>query len=294
MKTIPAALAEHLKGDATSTCHCWKVTLKDGVTIGFTDHDEMIVFGGTSYLAASGFSASDSDSETGLGASAGEVAGGFSSEAIAEDDLAAGRFDGARVELFLVNWQAPDQHMLLNMREIGEVTRAGGAFRAELRSLAHRLGQPQGRVYGRRCDAALGDRRCGVDLEPFTGHGNVVAVDASGGLLVSGLDAFADGFFSRGKLRFLAGLLAAKSFDLDGHERRDGGVHLSFWLPPEQLPSPGDIFSVTAGCDKSFTTCRAKFTNHLNFRGFPHLPGADFAYSYASGGESHDGGALFP
>ncbi len=292
MKTIPAALAEHLKGDATSTCHCWKVTLKDGVTIGFTDHDEMIVFGGTSYLAASGFSASDS--ETGLGASAGEVAGGFSSEAIAEDDLAAGRFDGARVELFLVNWQAPDQHMLLNMREIGEVTRAGGAFRAELRSLAHRLGQPQGRVYGRRCDAALGDRRCGVDLEPFTGHGNVVAVDASGGLLVSGLDAFADGFFSRGKLRFLAGLLAAKSFDLDGHERRDGGVHLSFWLPPEQLPSPGDIFSVTAGCDKSFTTCRAKFTNHLNFRGFPHLPGADFAYSYASGGESHDGGALFP
>ena len=294
MKTIPAALAEHLKGDATSTCHCWKVTLKDGVTIGFTDHDEMIVFGGTSYLAASGFSASDSDSETGLGASAGEVAGGFSSEAIAEDDLAAGRFDGARVELFLVNWQAPDQHMLLNMREIGEVTRAGGAFRAELRSLAHRLGQPQGRVYGRRCDAALGDRRCGVDLEPFTGHGNVVAVDASGGLLVSGLDAFADGFFSRGKLRFLAGLLAAKSFDLDGHERRDGGVHLSFWLLPEQLPSPGDIFSVTAGCDKSFTTCRAKFTNHLNFRGFPHLPGADFAYSYASGGESHDGGALFP
>lgn len=294
MKTIPAALAEHLKGDATTTCHCWKVTLKDGVTIGFTDHDEMIVFGGTSYLAASGFSASDSDSETGLGASAGEVAGGFSSEAIAEDDLAAGRFDGARVELFLVNWQAPDQHMLLNMREIGEVTRAGGAFRAELRSLAHRLGQPQGRVYGRRCDAALGDRRCGVDLEPFTGHGNVVAVDASGGLLVSGLDAFADGFFSRGKLRFLAGLLAAKSFDLDGHERRDGGVHLSFWLPPEQLPSPGDIFSVTAGCDKSFTTCRAKFTNHLNFRGFPHLPGADFAYSYASGGESHDGGALFP
>lgn len=293
MKTIPAALAEHLKGDATTTCHCWKVTLKDGVTIGFTDHDEMIVFGGTSYLAASGFAASDSDSETGLGASAGEVAGGFSSEAIAEDDLAAGRFDGARVELFLVNWQAPDQHMLLNMREIGEVTRAGGAFRAELRSLAHRLGQPQGRVYGRRCDAALGDRRCGVDLEPFTGHGNVVAVDASGGLLVSGLDAFADGFFSRGKLRFLAGLLAAKSFDLDGHERRDGGVHLSFWLPPEQLPSPGDIFSVTAGCDKSFTTCRAKFTNHLNFRGFPHLPGADFAYSYASGGESHDGGALF-
>jgi uncharacterized phage protein (TIGR02218 family) len=294
MKTLPASLADHLKADATTTCHCWRVTLKDGVVMGFTDHDETLSFGGTSYLAASGFSASDSDSETGLGASAGEVAGGFSSEAIAEDDLAAGRFDGAKVELFLVNWQAPDEHVLLSLREIGEVTRAGGAFRAELRSIAHRLGQPQGRSYGRRCDAALGDGRCGVDLTRFTGHGSVAAVDVSGKLRVSGLDAFAEGFFSRGKLGFLTGSLAGKAFDLDGHERRDGGAFLSFWLTPDRMPSPGDRFSATAGCDKSFATCKAKFGNHLNFRGFPHLPGADFAYSYASGGQSHDGGVLFP
>ncbi|MBO0134563.1 DUF2163 domain-containing protein [Agrobacterium burrii] len=294
MKTIPVALATHLKGDATTTCHCWKVTLKDGAVIGFTDHDETLSFAGTDYLAASGFGASDSDSETGLGASAGEVAGGFSSEAISESDLAAGRFDGARVALYLVNWQAPDEYVLLSMREIGEVTRAGGAFRAELRSLAHRLGQAQGRIYGRRCDAGLGDRRCGVDLSRFTGNGRVVAVDAAGNLLVSGLDAFTDGFFSRGKLRFLSGALAGKSFDLDGHARRDGGTILSFWLAPEHMPSPGDGFSVTAGCDKSFASCKAKFTNHLNFRGFPHLPGADFAYSYASGGQTHDGKALFP
>lgn len=294
MKAIPPALAAHLKGDATTTCHCWKVTLKEGAVIGFTDHDETLSFAGADYFAASGFGASDSDSETGLGASAGEVAGGFSSEAISESDLAAGRFDGARVELYLVNWQALDEHVLLSMREIGEVTRAGGAFRAELRSLAHRLGQPQGRIYGRRCDAALGDRRCGVDLLRFTGNGRVTVVDAAGNLLVSGLDAFTDGFFSRGKLRFLSGALAGKSFDLDGHARRDGGTILSFWLVPEQMPSPGDGFSVTAGCDKSFATCKAKFTNHLNFRGFPHLPGADFAYSYASGGQTHDGKALFP
>ncbi|CUX11363.1 DUF2163 domain-containing protein [Rhizobium oryzihabitans] len=294
MKIVPPALAEHLRGDATTTCHCWKVTLKDGAAIGFTDHDEALSFAGVTYLAASGFGASDSDSETGLGASAGEVTGGFSSEVISESELAAGRFDGAKVELFLVNWQAPEQHVLLNMREIGEVTRAGGAFRAELRSIAHRLSQPQGRVYGRRCDAALGDRRCGADLARFTGSGSVTGVDAAGNLSATGLDAFAEGFFSRGKLRFLTGGLTGKSFDLDGHEKRDGGTRLSFWLAPEQSPLPGDAFSVIAGCDKSFPTCKAKFANHLNFRGFPHLPGADFAYSYASGGQRHDGKALFP
>ncbi|MFK3688947.1 DUF2163 domain-containing protein [Agrobacterium tumefaciens] len=294
MKTIPAALAGHLGADATTICHCWKVTLRDGAVIGFTDHDEPVSFGGTVYLAASGFSASDSDSETGLGASAGEVAGGFSSDAIAQDDLAAGRFDGATMQLFLVNWQAPDQHVLLHAREIGEVTRAGGSFRAELRSIAHRLGQPQGRVYGRRCDAALGDRRCRVDLSRFTGHGSVAAVQTSGALLASGLDAFADGFFARGKLHFASGRLAGKAFDIEGHERRTGGALLSFWLPPETLSLPGDTFSIIAGCDKSFAACRAKFANQLNFRGFPHMPGADFAYSYASGGQIHDGGALIP
>ena len=116
MKTIAPALAGHLESDATTTCHCWKVTLKDGAEIGFTDHDEALFFAGTAILAAS-----DNDSETGLGAGAGEVAGGFSSEAISEEDLAAGRFDGARVELYLVNWQAPEEHVLLSLREIGDV-----------------------------------------------------------------------------------------------------------------------------------------------------------------------------
>ena len=294
MKTIAPALVGHLESDATTTCHCWKVTLKDGAEIGFTDHDEALFFAGTAFLAASGFSASDNDSETGLGAGAGEVAGGFSSEAISEEDLAAGRFDGARVELYLVNWQAPEEHVLLSLREIGDVTRAGGSFRAELRSFAHRLNQPQGRVYGRRCDAALGDARCGVALARFTGNGRVAAVDAAGNLVATGLDAFPDGFFNGGKVRFLTGPLAGRGFDLDGHEQRNGGVLLSFWLPPDEAPLPGDSFSVTAGCDKSFATCRHTFANQLNFRGFPHLPGADFAYSYASGGHTHDGGALFP
>jgi uncharacterized phage protein (TIGR02218 family) len=293
MKTIPTDLAAHLAGEATTTCHCWKVSLRDGTVLGFTEHDEALTFGGVTYLAASGFQASESDSETGLAASSGEVAGGFSSEAVDEADLAAGRYDGASVELFLVNWQNPQQHLLLKMREIGEVTRAGGAFRAELRSFAHRLSQPQGRVYGRRCDAALGDARCGVNLDAFRGGGAVVSVGQTGRMVVSGLSDFADGFFRQGRLTFTSGVNTGKSFDLDNHSLRDGVVELGFWLPLDVAPKAGDAFTVTAGCDKAFGTCKAKFANHLNFRGFPHVPGSDFAYSYVSGSSVHDGKALF-
>jgi uncharacterized phage protein (TIGR02218 family) len=56
----------------------------------------------------------------------------------------------------------------------------------------------------------------------------------------------------------------------------------------------GDIFSVEAGCDKTFATCKAKFSNALNFRGFPHLPGNDVAYSYVVDGGNFDGGPVVP
>ena len=293
MKNVPEDFAAHLGSEATTTCHCWRVSLRDGVVLGFTEHDEALAFGGVTYLAASGFEASESDSEAGLAASSGEVAGGFSSEAVSEEDLAAGRYDGAKVELFLVNWKEPEQHMVLKVREIGEVTRAGGAFKAELRSFAHQLSQPQGRVYGRRCDAALGDAKCGASLAAFQAGGAVVSVDAVGRMVVSGLGAFEEGFFRQGKLKFSGGANADRSFDLDDHAVRDGVVNLSFWLPLEVPPQVGDAFTVTAGCDKTFATCKAKFANHLNFRGFPHMPGADFAYSYVTSRTQHDGGALF-
>ncbi|MGK6315237.1 DUF2163 domain-containing protein [Neorhizobium sp. DT-125] len=290
MKTMPAALAAHLKQEATTTCHCWRVTRRDGTVLGFTEHDRDLVFGGTTFLAAGGFSASEAEASAGLSAGADEVAGGFSSAAIRKDDLAAGWYDGARVELFLVNWAVPGEHMLLNVREIGEVSRAGGQFRAELRSLAHRLNQPQGRVYGRRCDAVLGDARCGVNLAAWRGHGAVVAVKDASRIVVSGLGGFEGGFFRQGALTFSGGA----TVDIETHERKpDGTAELTFWLPLEEPVAIGETFTVTAGCDKTFSTCKARFGNQLNFRGFPHVPGADFAYSYADGERLHDGGPIF-
>ncbi len=295
MKTIAPGFAAHLAGDATTLCHCWRVTRRDGVVLGFTEHDHDLSFAGTDYLAASGFAASESAEASGLQAEASEVAGGFASEAISDAALSAGRYDGARVEVYLVNWQKPAERMLLTVQEIGEVTRQAGEFRAELRSFVHRLSQEQGRVYNRRCDARLGDARCRVDLAAggLTGSGAVTEVLGPTRIRVSGLAGFASGFFRFGRLTFTSGDNSGTVADIENHERRDGAVILTFWLPLAALPAPGDGFSIAAGCDKSFETCRAKFANGVNFQGFPHMPGSDFAYSYADGDTVHDGRVLF-
>lgn len=291
MRNLPEQLAVHLAGDATTTCNAWRVTRADGVVLGFTDHDEDMAVDGTLCRAASGFAASDNEAASGMAANAGELQGGFSSETISEDELSAGKFDHARVELFLVNWAEPSQFIRLDVREIGEVTRAGDAFTAELRSMAHRLDQPQGRVYGRRCDASLGDSRCRVSLGAFQSSATVSGQGDRSHLDVTGLGARESGFFDQGSLRFADGSTAM----IERHVAEAGGVgRLTLWLPLERDVAAGEAVTLTAGCDKRFSTCRTRFANGLNFRGFPHMPGSDFSYSYADGKGKHDGGVLFP
>ncbi|MCP8897022.1 DUF2163 domain-containing protein [Shinella daejeonensis] len=294
MRTIPANLAAHLAGDVTTLCHAWRVTRRDGAVQGFTDHDRDLSFGGTAYAAASGFAASETEDGNGLSAEGGEIIGGFSDAAIRTEDLSAGRYDGARVDIYLVNWQAPAERLLLRTAELGEVRREGGAFRAELRRLTHRLDAVRGRVYGHRCDAVLGDRRCGVALSApaYQATGTVNAVMAGARLRVSGLSGFAERFFRYGVLTFTSGAAEGLSADIEDHRRPGGASELTAWLPLPAGVKTGDAFSITAGCDKRLSTCKEKFGNILNFQGFPHMPGSDFAYGYADGDTVHDGRPL--
>lgn len=291
MRHLPSDLKAHIDTGATTLCRCWRVTRRDGTVLGFTEHDADLTVDGTRFLAASGFSASDAETALGLAAPNGDVAGAFSTDALRDTDLERGLYDGARVEILLVNWAAPSQVLLEHVREIGEVARTENSFRAELRGLSARLDQPTGRVLGRRCDARLGEGRCGVDLTGLRATGAIVAADTLQAS-VAGLSGFDGGWFGFGVLTFTTGVLAGQAVDIGAHQAGDP-ARLTFWLPLPEAPQPGDQFDIVPGCDKAFSTCRGKFSNALNFQGFPHMPGADFAYSYVSGATTHDGSALY-
>ncbi|MBP0575150.1 DUF2163 domain-containing protein, partial [Mycobacterium tuberculosis] len=85
------------------------------------------------------------------------------------------------------------------------VTRRDGAFSAELRSLAALLDQPQGRLYQQRCDADLGDARCGVALAGLTADGVLVSVARDRFLGVAGLTAVAPRRLAGGVLTMTTG-----------------------------------------------------------------------------------------
>ncbi len=278
MKTISPDLQAHLDGGATTLCNCWRLTRADGLVMGFTDHDRDLVFDGVTYEAAAGFTASALESSSGLAVDNLDILGALVSERLSESDLSAGLFDDAEIEIRRVNWNAPEQRVLLRKGNLGEVSRGAAGFTAELRGLAHRLNQPTGRLYQYACGADLGDRACGLDLDDagLKGAGTVVAAEDNRILTASGLDAYAEGWFERGRLRFTSGANAGAAIEVKLHAATPAGVAIELWQACARSVEAGDAFEVTAGCDKQLGTCRAKFANALNFRGFPHMPGNDF------------------
>ncbi len=290
MRTIPASLAARL-GGATTLCHCWRLVLRDGMRLGFTDHDSDLTFDSLVHAAASGLDASDVETSLGFAAPGGEVAGALMAAALTEADLAAGRYDGATLETWLVDWDQPDARVLLDVGAIGEATRSDSAFTAEVRPLAQAFDEPRGRLYQAGCSADLGDARCGVGLgaAPMRIAVSVVAVESASSLRLSATGQ-ASGWFSGGSVYAGARRLGV----IRDHAEGDGGAVVNLWARLASPPQRGDALTVVAGCDKSFETCRNKFANQLNFRGFPHMPGNDLMLGYVKSGDvGMDGGSLF-
>ena len=296
MTIYPEALAAHLDGEATTICHCWRLTRRDAAVKGFTDHDRRLTVDGTLFEPLTGFSATEARDTLGLAVDTVDVEGALSSDDIDEADIAAGIYDDATVETLLVNWAAPAQFARLRSATIGKITRRDNAFVAELKSRMHALDQVNGRVISRRCDAELGDARCrfAMDLPGFSATGAVVSSETPEMLRVSGLDSFEGGWFALGSIEWTSGALAGRTAYVAGHVTRQGGVELTLQPGEGAPPEPSDTFLIRAGCDKTFATCKAKFDNALNFQGFPHLPGNDAAYGYAVDGDVFDGGPLVP
>ena len=281
MKPLDPALQAHLDDGTTTLAWCWRLTRADGVVFGFTDHDRALQFDGTSFEPETGFTASELRASADLAVDAQDAEGVLSSDRITETDILEGRWDSAAVEVFRVNWAAPAQRVLLRRGAVGEIRRGRVAFVAEMRSLAHQLGQTVGRVFQGACDARLGDARCGVDLDDpaYRASASVSAVQRPRAFTAAGLGGFAAGWFTLGRLDWTAGANAGRVDEVRAHDVVGGvagGVAAITLLEAPVRPiAPGDAFVLRAGCDKRLETCAGKFANVVNFRGFPHIPGED-------------------
>jgi uncharacterized phage protein (TIGR02218 family) len=271
--SVSAPLEAHLQGEVTTTCRLWKVTRDDLQVFGYTDNVEDVLYLGVTYKSAEGGNLTSIESKGDMSVDNMDIETIFTDGGITESDLYAGLWNGARIDVMLVNYlDLTMGHMLLKRGRIGDVQARGGKFIAELRGLSQALQQSIGDVYQPTCRVDLGSTKCGVNLATFTVTGTLTGV-TSRTVFADTARTEASEWFEGGVITFTSGACLGLRMDVRKFVN-PGAFTLSLSMP--RVIAVGDTYSVYAGCKKrAIEDCKTKFNNIVNFRGEPYLPGVD-------------------
>lgn len=272
---------------------CYRVVRKDGTVYRFTTHDRALLtragappLAMAEYTPAASLSPESSRKTAGAEPETTSAFAPFDSDlaGISQEDLRIGLFRGAEMLVFIVDWRAPFLGPLtLSRFFVGEVTWNGERFTLQLSSVLQQSEVAIGRVYGRLCDAQLGDDRCRKDITPMkSGTQTVTAVtgfDKANKRLRfrSTLNTAPDQFWTDGVCRWLTGNNAIVNLNEQQVKKSiqsNGEIALHVQTPYDI--QVGDTFECDPGCEKEIVRdCHKKHGNRENHRGFPLMAGTD-------------------
>jgi len=252
----------------------WRVLRRDGVTLGFTTHNHDLWFDGVLHSATPGMVPSSIRRSARFEPDSAEVEGALSHDSIAAADLSAGRFDGARVLIGLVDWESGESHVLYR-GAIGSVLEESGKFSAELQSRKAELQLDPIPRTSPACRAQFCGPGCTLAAVRFTHEAVLASIDTVTNSVVMTTVA-TPAQLALGFLRWLDGPHAGRTMAILAADA--SGLVLDEPLSPAL--TPGLRALVREGCDHRLDTCATRFANAVNFQGEPFLPGNDQIYRY--------------
>lgn len=270
----------------TRRAQLWKITRRDGVVLAFTSHDRPIPYGAHTYSPCDSLNPSASQNTADMeGSSNIELSGIISDTGIKREDIDAGMFDDAYVEVYLVSWGSiaddyisADTVRRLAAGWIGEISEGERGVTMEVLGPGQRLAQKSiVEVYGPGCRFEFGDPdTCGVDVDSMALPGDVTGV-TDNGQFTGQLSASTSGAqYDQGVVRWLTGPNAGVDSEVKTVEFGLGDVvDVVLWAPAPFLPGVGDTFELRPGCDRLAQTCSGTYNNKPNFGGFDFVPGND-------------------
>jgi len=274
MRTISSQLKQEFIEGYRATLV--KFTTKTGAVHGYTDFDAPIAMDGVTYTPAPGLSRTRLTATSNDTVSNQELSSGWVDAP--EDQLLAGAFDNALVEISFCSWRKPEYGAyIINRGNIGVIQWSSDGFRADIQSHMRQLQRNivfnstascRHQLFSAYATGLIG--ACTLNKSSYTFNGSVAAIiEEKLKFSVSGLSQVAQ-YFQNGILTWTTGSNAGLKHEVKGHTTA-GTTDIELFLPTFTKVNPGDQFSVTAGCDKTFATCKSKFNNAINFGGFPHI-----------------------
>ncbi|KPL68940.1 hypothetical protein SZ64_13020 [Erythrobacter sp. SG61-1L] len=252
----------------------WRIERRDGVALGFTGHDRDLWFDGLLHRAAPGMLPSAIRRNAGLEADSAEVEGALSHDAISAADLAAGRFDGARIIVGVVDWETLERALLYS-GELGTIAQEAAGFSADLQSAKAALNIDPVPRTSPTCRAVFCGPGCTLSSARFTHEGVLAAIDPETNR-VAFTGAPAPEALAGGSLRWIDGPQVGLAMEVI--EAGVDGLLLDLAIDP--ATPIGSRALLREGCDHTLATCAARFGNAANFQGEPFLPGMDLLARY--------------
>lgn len=286
-RTIPIPLLTHLQGPVLTTAILIGITRTDGVFIGLTTSNVPLTYAptGAVYEAIDSMAASQLRQSASTGVDNLLVSGVLTSNRITDQDLLAGRYDGASLDLSVVNYQEVPlvNRALLVTGTLGEVTFMDGQYQAEFRSLSQRLQQKIATLTSATCRVRqLFDAQCFVGGTNYAGnltaanfqYSNVPVVLVKDQQAINFTDpGTGTGRFNYGRAQFTTGANAGIQLEIKQSSKLGSALQLIFVAPWSLPVNVGDTAFLEEGCDRTFSVCTAKFQNAGNNRSEPYIVG---------------------
>lgn len=276
-----AEIYELLGKTRTKYAECIKVTRRDGETFRYTSHDKRLKItedDGRAYWydPADGFQLTAIEDSAGLAVSNLELNAIIGENSISENDILAGIYSQAKVDIFLAYWgRSTILTLPLRVSWMGEISAEGVQFKAELRGIAQKLAQYFIQTTSVECRWSFTDSRCGVNPVTYT-HATTVTEADSRDIFTLNIPLERQGLYAWGRCTFTSGANEGVSMEII----RNYEQTIQLFLPVPYDIQVGDSVSLLQGCGKGKTECLERFNNLRRFGGEPYLSGTDFLVSY--------------
>ncbi|MDD2839556.1 MAG: DUF2163 domain-containing protein [Rickettsiales bacterium] len=272
MKTIADDLKTNFERNTTNIIKCWKITLKDDMVIGFTTNNENFTYNEIIYNSFSSNDITNIKTNLDIEEDSFEFSNIISSSLISANDILAGKYDNALIEIFLLDIKNQiNGKVILLTGTVSDMECKGDIFTAKVKGLKDKINKTIGEVYSPLCRCSFCDTKCGLDKTNLTFSATITNVLDDVSFITNNETILnqSSGYFDNGIIEFTSGNNDGQKIEIKQYA--NGTFILSLNLPNELMA--GDDFNVITGCNKQFTTCCNKFSNAINFRGEPHLPG---------------------
>lgn len=254
-------------------CHGVRIECTNGLVVRLTDYPRDLTMSWHVYKSDSGYQFTGSQAGASMSPGALDLEGISTLTGVSRDLVASGVFDNARMYVFATQWNAPvEDHEPIGAGVLGKTTIEDDRYRIEMMMLADVLGQSVGRSYTPGCTKTFGGQEyagCKVNLGAITVTGSITHV-TGGAVFRDAARTEPDDWFGSGYVRWTSGdNVGLKPQEVKAYAADGTITTFESAYYPVQV---GDEYELVPGCRKRLEDCRDKWSNVLNFGGFPSVP----------------------